>query len=52
MIHWSDIYNSYDDYLAERQIDYGRDLKRAKGIMVGLAISVFVWVLLTWMVFK
>ena len=50
MIHWSDIYNSYDDYLAERQIDYGRDLKRAKGIMLGLVISVPFWVLLNWVV--
>ena len=50
MIHWSDIYNSYDDYIDERQIDYGRDLKRAKGIMLGLVISVPVWVLLNWVV--
>ena len=50
MVHWSDIYNSYDDYLAERQRDYGRDLKAARGILIGLVISVLVWVLLTWVV--
>ena len=49
MVHWSDVYDSYEEYLLSRQQDSQRDLKAARGIMFGLAFSIPMWVLIGWM---
>ena len=49
MVHWSDVYDSYEEYLLSRQQDSQRDLKAARGIMFGLAFSIPMLVLIGWM---
>ena len=49
MVHWSDVYDSYEEYLLSRQQDSQRDLKAARGIMFGLAFSIPMWVIIGWM---
>ena len=49
MVHWSDVYDSYEEYLLSRQQDSQRDLKAARGIMFGLAFSIPMWALIGWM---
>ena len=50
MVHWSDVYDSYEEYLLSRQQDSQRGLKAARGIMFGLAFSIPMWVLIGWLV--
>jgi hypothetical protein len=50
MKHWSDIYDTYDEYLQSRQKESQRDLNSAAGVLFGLAISLSLWVLLSWWV--
>ena len=49
MVHWSDVYDRYEEYLLSRQQDSQRDLKAARGIMFGLAFSIPMWVIIGWM---
>ena len=49
MVHWSDVYDTYEEYLLSRQQDSQRDLKAARGIMFGLAFSIPMWALIGWM---
>ena len=49
MVHWSDVYDTYEEYLLSRQQDSQRDLKAARGIMFGLAFSIPMWVIIGWM---
>ena len=48
MVHWSDIYDTYEEYLAARQSEYQRDLGAARGILIGLAFSLPKSAIIAW----
>ena len=50
MVHWSDIYDTYEEYLAARQSERQRDLGAARGIMFAIAFSLPIWIFIAWWV--
>ena len=50
MVHWSDVYDTYEEYLAARQLERQRDLGAARGIMFAIAFSLPIWIFIAWWV--